>query len=233
MGEPKIGGSVAGFIVLIVCLILVIIASCTASFFLLRKEASEDEEGATRRRRYLHPNKPYAPSSTGPSQSWFNTLRNLFIGITHSVGYKTARRTKAREGWIQAGDDWDDHADHPEQLMNMRNTHYTAVPPAIDPPFHAPAMTSAESSPAIYSYDYHSGIPNRFASSPEYSPPSTFTPLPPTDDPIMPRSIIPESVSPPQALTSTYIGNDNRKDSLNSNISTGTFGIGTKFVEGL
>jgi len=236
-GEPKIGGSVGGFIALVVCLILVIIVACTAIIFLLRHDSSEAGQRARRQRRYHHQpdlsssSYTYDPSSS-PSKSWFASLQGMFTGAAGSVRYNAARRMKNRDGWLQAtGDEWDDS--HDERLRNMGNPQYMAYSPALDPPFRPPGITTTESTSSVhFEPQSDSRIPNRFASSAE-SPTSSVHSLPPVEIPI-PRSASPEAMSVPQAPPSAHIERENssseRKDSAQSDISTRT---GTKFIEGL
>ncbi|KIK70999.1 hypothetical protein GYMLUDRAFT_33104, partial [Collybiopsis luxurians FD-317 M1] len=221
------------FIALVVSLILVIIAACSATFFLLRQEASEDEERANRRQRYLHATKSpssyiYHPSST-PSKSWFGSLRNMFTGAADSIRYNAARKVNGREGWVQAGDEWDEDPQD-ERLRNMGST--MAYSPEIDLPFRPPGISTTESRSTVQfePHSYH-GIPNRFASSD--SPPASVQHLPPVEAQDIPRSTSPESLSTPGMPSSAYVGNGNRRDSAKSNLSTQTFSSGTKFVEGL
>ncbi|KAJ4486151.1 hypothetical protein J3R30DRAFT_3444619 [Lentinula aciculospora] len=245
-GEPKIGGSVGGFIALVVCLILVIIVACTATYFLLREEIYDEENATRRRRRYHHhATSPsaftYDPSST-PSKSWLASLKGMFSGRMGSARYNATRRMKSRDGWVQAnsGDEWDDDMRDVERLRNMRHSdaQYIAYSPTLDPPFRPPGNLTLESaststahleSPPSHRSDYR--IPNRFAS--ELAEPPTSSVQSPLEIATLPRSASPESVASPQTPPFIHFGSENRKDSTNSDISTRTFSNGTKFIEGL
>ncbi|KAJ3800733.1 hypothetical protein GGU11DRAFT_772205 [Lentinula aff. detonsa] len=241
-GEPKIGGSVGGFIALVVSLILVIIIACTATFFLLRQE-TRDEETATRRRRRYRPAPPssyvYDPSST-PSRSWFASLKDMLSGGIGSVSYNAARKMKAHDGWVQAGsgDEWDHDMRDVEQLRNMGHgdaQYGMAYFPQLDPPFRPPANLATESTSTVHSHTEPrtsqspepSSIPNRFASESAEPPTSSMHPF---EIHAIPRSASPEAMISSQAPSSVYFEPQNRK---NSDISTRTFSSGTKFIEGL
>jgi hypothetical protein len=226
-GEPKIGGSVGGFIALVVCLILVIVVACASIFFLIRQDSSEEQQRARQRQlRYQHQpvlsssSYTYDPSST-PSKSWLASLQGIFPGTTR---YNAVRRMKGRDGWIQAtGDEWEDDSGD-ERLRSMGNTQYNAYSPALDPPFRPPGIVTTESTSTVHFVPRSdSRIPNRFTSSSE-SPT-----LSPVEIPAIPRSDSPESVStipqPPFPVP------ENRKDSVSSDISTRT--SGSKFIEGI
>ncbi|KAJ3999684.1 hypothetical protein F5050DRAFT_876371 [Lentinula boryana] len=243
-GEPKIGGSVGGFIALVVSLILVIIIACTATFFLLRQETRDEETATRRRRRYRHQAAPpssyvYDPSST-PSRSWFASLKDMLSGGIGSVSYNAARKMKAHDGWVQAGsgDEWDHDMRDVEQLRSMGHgdaQYGMAYFPQLDPPFRPPANLATESSYTVHSPSEPrtsqspepSSIPNRFASESSEPPTSSMHPF---EIHAIPRSASPEAMISSQAPSSVYFESQNRK---NSDISTRTFSSGTKFIEGL
>ncbi|KAJ3934633.1 MAG: hypothetical protein NXY57DRAFT_993556 [Lentinula lateritia] len=230
-GEPKIGGSVGGFIALVVCLIIVIIIACTATFFLLRLERFEEAIASRHRRRSQHQNAQpssyiYHPSST-PSKSWFASLKGMFSGGLDSIKHRAGLRMKGRDGWIQAGlgDEWDDDMQDVERLRSIKlgdRQQYMTHSRPLDPPFHPPS-----------GYLSNSSLPNRFASESEES--EFHTPnVPPFDISAIPRSASPRTMAIPYSPSSVYFEPENkRKSSTNSEISTRTFSSGTKFVEGL
>ncbi|KAJ3855932.1 hypothetical protein EV368DRAFT_79166 [Lentinula lateritia] len=222
-GEPKIGGSVGGFIALVVCLILVIIIACTATFFLLRLERFEEAIASRRRRRFQHQTAQpssyiYHPSST-PSKSWLASLKGMFSGGLDSIKHGAGRRMKGRDGWIQAGlgDEWDDDMQDVERLRSIKlgDRQYMTHSRPLDPPFHPP--TGYLSDPSL---------PNRFASESEESE-FPIPNVPPVD-------ISPKPVAIPYTPSTVSFKPENkRKSSTNSELSTRTFSSGTKFVEGL
>ncbi|KAJ3890138.1 hypothetical protein GG344DRAFT_78164 [Lentinula edodes] len=229
-GEPKIGGSVGGFIALVVCLIFVIIIACTATFFLLRLERFEDAIASRHRRRLQHQTAQpssyiYQPSST-PSKSWLASLKGMFSGGLDFIKHSAGRRMKGRDGWIQAGlgDEWDDDMQDVERLRSIKLGHgqYMTHSRPLDTPFHPPSAYLGDHS-----------LPNRFASE---SPESDFPipNVPPIDISAIPRSASPEAMTIPYSPSSVhFMPGDKRKSSTNSEISTRTFSSGTKFVEGL
>ncbi|KAJ3719936.1 hypothetical protein C8R42DRAFT_672202 [Lentinula raphanica] len=242
-GEPKIGGSVGGFIALVVCLILVIIIASTATFLLLRQEIHDEATATRRRRRHQHQAAPpssyvYDPSST-PSKSWLASVKARFSSSVGSISYSAARKIKSHDGWVQAGsgDEWDDDMRDVEQLRHLGpsdSQYATAYSPPLDPPFRPPGNLTPESASTIQphtSYITDSRIPNRFMSEPSPFPSSILRSY---EMPIIPRSASPEAVSPsPRSPSHAIFESQNRKDSTNSDISTRTFSSGTKFVEGL
>ncbi|KAH7880730.1 uncharacterized protein C8R40DRAFT_1081591 [Lentinula edodes] len=229
-GEPKIGGSVGGFIALVVCLILVIIIACTATFFLLRLERFEEAIASRHRRRLQHQTTQpssyiYQPSST-PSKSWLASLKGVFSGGLDSIRHSAGRRMKGRDGWIQAGlgDEWDDDMQDVERLRSIKlgDRQYMTHSRPLDPPFHPPPGYLSDSS-----------LPNRFASESEESE-FSIPNVPPVDISAIPRSASPKAMAIPYSPSSVYFKPENkRKSSTNSEISTRTFNSGTRFVEGL
>ncbi|KAF8626208.1 hypothetical protein AX15_004898 [Amanita polypyramis BW_CC] len=142
---PKIGGSTAGFIVLIVCLAVVIVISLLVIMYLLREDCVLGRLARRRQHRYERSTSTSAFIYHEPSKrqtwSWMKGLpklphlRNPAIDLS-SRGLSGSIPMRDGRGWYQTGSDdiWDHTVPQLTGVRNPLGVEYATTPRTSAPP---------------------------------------------------------------------------------------------------
>ncbi|EKM83154.1 hypothetical protein AGABI1DRAFT_111648 [Agaricus bisporus var. burnettii JB137-S8] len=238
-GVPKLGGSSAGFIVLIVALCLIIITSFIAIYFLLREHKSSDEELAQKRKPSGKASYGFPADDAGLQQKFWqpSKYRRLFSTHTHHTPERLP---------VRSFDDLPLQPPQPSPTYRMtspdrRNSALT-VSTSYGSNIRSLASPTSPSSVRFDTSNVRINLPferDRFAPSPMTPPPHIYTYLstPPSSTPSSPTTAphrLGPSVPRISLVPSTQPVQHERDITLRSMTSSSghaTFEGGTKFIE--